>query len=218
MRRKGKEPVHPSGYDEFISSISHSGNHRLREDTPREYTPVSLMPDASKLPEGVGVRFNKHKGTEGVSKAKKDLSKKKKKPAHKSSSLSSESSDSSEYTSDGDPYDPKKDYSKKARKQRKRERRKARREETHMLKRVKVEAPSQYDGKADLDVFDHWTLEVESWKDLNRLTDHFVITLLNKYLTGKAGVFYMKYVAGFVKTWTLPKIYDALFEYCFPRD
>jgi hypothetical protein len=50
------------------------------------------------------------------------------------------------------------------------------------------------------------------------LTDTITIILLNKYVTGKASVFYMKYVAGNAKKWTLKKIFEGLFEYCFPKD
>jgi len=42
--------------------------------------------------------------------------------------------------------------------------------------------------------------------------------LLNQYLSGKASVYYMKYVAGKAKKWTLTMIFEGLFDYCFPRD
>ena len=87
-----------------------------------------------------------------------------------------------------------------------------------MLKRVKVDTPSSYNGKADLDVFDRWAFEVTTWKRLNRLSDEIAITMLNKYVTDKAGVFYMKYVAGKAKRWTLTDLFEGLFDYCFPKD
>ena len=87
-----------------------------------------------------------------------------------------------------------------------------------MLKRVKVDAPSQYNGKADLDVFDRWALEVKTWKSLNKLLEKITITLLNKYVTGKASIFYMKYIANNVKQWTLRSVFEALFDYCFLKD
>ena len=87
-----------------------------------------------------------------------------------------------------------------------------------MLRRIKIDAPKVYDGKADLDAFDRWALEVTTWKRLNRLSDEFVITLLNKYVTDKAGVFYMKYVARKVRQWTLTDVFEGLFDYCFPKD
>ena len=42
--------------------------------------------------------------------------------------------------------------------------------------------------------------------------------MLNKYVTDKAGVFYMKYVAGKAKRWTLTDLFEGLFDYCFPKD
>ena len=129
-----------------------------------------------------------------------------------SSSLPSLSSASSSGDDDGQP---KKKRNRSAHKKRQRKKRKL---EEKMLKRVKVDAPKVYDGKADLDAFDCWALEVTTWKKLNRLSDEFVITLLNKYVTDKAGIFYMKYIAKKVKMWTLTEVFEGLFDYCFPKD
>ena len=53
---------------------------------------------------------------------------------------------------------------------------------------------------------------------LNRLSEEIAITLLNKYVTGKASIYYMKYVAGKVKRWMLTTVFEGLFDYCFPKD
>ena len=87
-----------------------------------------------------------------------------------------------------------------------------------MLKRVKVDSPSTYNGKADLDAFDRWAFEVRTWRRLNKLTEELAVTLLNKYVTKKASVFYMKYVAEKERRWTLTTIFEGLFDYCFPKD
>ena len=42
--------------------------------------------------------------------------------------------------------------------------------------------------------------------------------MLNKYVSGKVSIFYMKYVVGKEKCWTLTTIFEGLFEYCFPTD
>ena len=42
--------------------------------------------------------------------------------------------------------------------------------------------------------------------------------MLNKYVTNKAGIFYMKYIAKKVKQWTLTDVFEGLFDYCFPKD
>ena len=106
---------------------------------------------------------------------------------------------------------------KKAAKKKKRQSRK-RRKEDRILKQIKIDAPSAYSGKPDLDVFDKWALEVRNWVKLNRLLEWIAITMLNKYVSSKASVFYMKYVVGKEKCWTLTTIFEGLFEYCFPKD
>ena len=87
-----------------------------------------------------------------------------------------------------------------------------------MLKRVKIDSPSVYQGKPDLDVFDRWALEVKTWIRLNRLSEEIAITILNKYLSGKASTYYMKYVAGKEKKRTMTMIFEGLFGYCFPKN
>lgn len=94
---------------------------------------------------------------------------------------------------------------------------KTRREEK-MLKKVKMDAPGVYNSKADLDAFDRWGFEVKTWKRLNKLSNVFAITILNKHVTEKAGIFYMKYVAERKKQWDLPRLFKGLFGYCFPKD
>ena len=53
---------------------------------------------------------------------------------------------------------------------------------------------------------------------INRLSKWFTVTLLNKYVSEKASVYYMKYVAGNEKRWTVTGIFEGLFDYCFPKD
>ena len=53
---------------------------------------------------------------------------------------------------------------------------------------------------------------------LNWLSEWIAITMLNKYVLGKASIFYMKYVVGKEKHWTLTTIFEGLFKYCFPKD
>ena len=86
------------------------------------------------------------------------------------------------------------------------------------MRRVKIDAPSLYNGKADLDAFDRWAYEVSTWKHLNRMSEGLAVTMLNKYVTDKAGIFYMKYVARKERRWTITTIFEGLFDYCFPKD
>jgi len=95
---------------------------------------------------------------------------------------------------------------------------KKKREEDRMLKRIKIDSPSTYNGKPDLDVFDRWALEVKTWIRLTRLTGEIAITILVKYVAGKAGTYYMKFVAGKEKDWTITMLFEGLFGYCFPKN
>ncbi|KAF9785380.1 hypothetical protein BJ322DRAFT_1020915 [Thelephora terrestris] len=139
-------------------------------------------------------------------------------PSSSSASESSSDSTSSTSSQNGDGAAKKKKKKKKKSANKKRRPLLRREREEKMLKRVKIDAPSQYNGKADLDVFDRWAFEVKTWKRLNRLSDEIAITMLNKYVTDKAGVFYMKYVAEKAKMWTMTAIFEGLFDYCFPKD
>ena len=87
-----------------------------------------------------------------------------------------------------------------------------------MLKRVKIDSPSVYNGKPDLDVFDRWALEVKPWVRLARLTEEIATTMLVKYVTGKASTYYMRFVAGKEKQWTMTTLFEGLFGYCFPKN
>ena len=131
-------------------------------------------------------------------------------------STSSDSSLSSPSSEESDSEQSKK--RKSWDKEKKRTWKKKRHKEERILKRVKIDAPSPYNGKADLDVFDKWALEVRTWTRLNKFNEKIVITLLNKYVTGRASIFYMKYVADKERRWTLKAIFEGLFDYCFPKD
>ena len=78
-----------------------------------------------------------------------------------------------------------------------------------MLKQVNIDSPSVYNGKPDLDVFDRWALEVITWVRLTRLTEEIAITMLVKYITGKASTYYMKFVE---KQWTITMLFEALLD------
>ena len=107
---------------------------------------------------------------------------------------------------------------KKKKKAIRKKRSKKKREEDRMLKRVKIDNPSVYNGKPDLDMFDRWALEVKTWVRLTRLTEEIAITMLVKYVTGRASTYYMKFVAGKEKEWTVTMVFEGLFGYCFPKD
>ncbi|KAJ8456367.1 hypothetical protein ONZ51_g12171 [Trametes cubensis] len=75
-----------------------------------------------------------------------------------------------------------------------------------------------WDGTADLDLFDQWTYEVDTWAELNELPDRVVIKLMIQFMKGEAGKFFMRHVSTRQSEWTVKKLYEALFDYCFPSD
>ncbi|KAJ7607831.1 hypothetical protein DFH06DRAFT_1347271 [Mycena polygramma] len=87
-----------------------------------------------------------------------------------------------------------------------------------VMRGVKIKKPFTFDGRADLDLFDQWTYEVDTWREWNGISDKMVIKILVNFMSGKASRFFMKHVALRHKDWTLKSIYEALFNYCFPPD
>ncbi|KAI0323422.1 hypothetical protein GY45DRAFT_1211891, partial [Cubamyces sp. BRFM 1775] len=86
------------------------------------------------------------------------------------------------------------------------------------LSGVKIKTPFVWDGTADLDLFDQWTYEVDTWAELNELPDRVVIKLMIQFMKGEAGKFFMRHVSTRQSEWTVKKLYEALFDYCFPSD
>ena len=140
-------------------------------------------------------------------------------PSPRSSSPSSSSSGSSRRKK-GKKRKPKPGRKRKGNKKKREGKKetKAEREERKALARHKVTPPSVYDGRADLSAFDKWAYEVNNWIRLSKFTDRTAITLLVSYVSGTASVFFMDYIAGNEKKWTIRKLYEALFDYCFPVD
>ena len=83
---------------------------------------------------------------------------------------------------------------------------------------IKLKSPFVWDGKADLDVFDHWIYEVETWRDLHGLDDGLTLKIIVNFLSGKPSKYFMQHVAMNQHEWDLPSLYEALYVYCFPID
>ncbi|KAJ7649346.1 hypothetical protein DFH06DRAFT_1331720 [Mycena polygramma] len=83
---------------------------------------------------------------------------------------------------------------------------------------VKIKQPFTFDGRADLDVYDQWTYEVDTWREWNGIKDRMAVKIVVNFMSGEASRFFMKHVALRQKEWTLKSIYEALFNYCFPPD
>jgi len=222
--RKGKEPIRPKGFDKFMSPTSRAGGSNTRNPAAEVLGNISVRHDTRNVPSGV--HFNKNKGkSDGGNKqskgkhgrkskkeesrtmrptVRKHSKRQRKRAASTSSSSSSSVSSSSLDSSSSTSSDSSSTDSSSS---------------TSSTSSSSSSSPSDsseddnrrsssYTGKADLDVFDRWTFEVTTWKRLNRLSDEIAITMLNKYVIDKAGVFYMKYVAGKAKEWTLTDVGD----------
>jgi hypothetical protein len=83
---------------------------------------------------------------------------------------------------------------------------------------VKIKRPFTFDGRADLDLFDQWTYEIDTWREWSGISDRMTVKIMVNFMSGKASRFFMKHVALRQKDWTLKSVYEALFNYCFPPD
>ncbi|EJD49909.1 hypothetical protein AURDEDRAFT_160931 [Auricularia subglabra TFB-10046 SS5] len=87
-----------------------------------------------------------------------------------------------------------------------------------LVSQMKIKHPRVYDGRADVDAFDHWCYEVDLWKTMNGVHTRWAIALLSGFLSDKALHWYMNNIVMSKEKWTMRKIYDELFDYCFPSD
>lgn len=82
----------------------------------------------------------------------------------------------------------------------------------------KVREPSIYNGTANHFVFEQWAFSVKLWKSALGLSNNSAVLHLFYYVSDKAMVFYMGYVAPNPTQWRLSAVFHALFDYCFPPD
>jgi hypothetical protein len=82
----------------------------------------------------------------------------------------------------------------------------------------KLTMPDPYDGREDLDAFDMWKYEVKVWADYYRMTDDMVVRTISKCLSGKARIWYLRFVAEDPINWTAEGIFNGLFNHCFPAN
>ncbi|KZV88336.1 hypothetical protein EXIGLDRAFT_772788 [Exidia glandulosa HHB12029] len=99
-----------------------------------------------------------------------------------------------------------------------RRRRRELKERRRLASQMKMKQPRVYDGRADLDLFDQWCYEVDTWKRLNGIKTKWIIPLLSSFLSDKASRWYMHNVVLSEENWTMRRFYDELFDHCFPSD
>jgi hypothetical protein len=77
---------------------------------------------------------------------------------------------------------------------------------------VKFKHSFVWNGKPDIDVFEHWTFKEDLWIDLTALSDELALKLLVNFMSGSAGKFFMQHVATYPKQWKVKDVYIALFD------
>ncbi|KAJ8087820.1 hypothetical protein PM082_006670 [Marasmius tenuissimus] len=89
------------------------------------------------------------------------------------------------------------------------------------LKSIKISEPTPYDGKADVEVFDTWLLNILRWIIINKMSgpdmEHIRVQVTGMLLTGKALIWYNDEVAGahrFRTQWTFEDVVIGLFDHC----
>ncbi|EJD49839.1 hypothetical protein AURDEDRAFT_161393 [Auricularia subglabra TFB-10046 SS5] len=130
---------------------------------------------------------------------------------HSSSSSSSEDGDRSD--------DPGSDGSSghRRKKAKRRKKRKARRHEKRlrMLRDLKIPMPT-YNGIDDYDTFEAFIGKWDSYARSHGLKGSDAIDVIQHALKGKASIWYNKHVSLQLEGWTTKRVYQELYEYCFP--
>ena len=179
--------------------------------------PAQFKREPSLVPEGGWFRASTTAGGRGPPR-KPPSSSSSSEPGSDSSDSSDESdgSSSSPSSSSSSPSDQgprgKSPSERRHREKQKRETRRIRK----ALAGVKIKPPFSWNGTPDLDLFDQWTYEVDTWRELYGLSDKLSIKLVVQFLTGVAGKFFMKHVTTCQAEWDMASLYEALFDYCFP--
>ncbi|KDQ06333.1 hypothetical protein BOTBODRAFT_93322, partial [Botryobasidium botryosum FD-172 SS1] len=75
-----------------------------------------------------------------------------------------------------------------------------------------------YDGKADIEVFDKWIYEVETYYNLLGIDENsdIAIRCISSFVDGKAARFFQNNVRDNIRNWTIARFQRELFDYCFP--
>ncbi|KAF8835033.1 hypothetical protein BDN67DRAFT_992540 [Paxillus ammoniavirescens] len=81
-----------------------------------------------------------------------------------------------------------------------------------------IKPPFVWNGQPDLDLFDQWVYQVDTWCELNGLEDALAIKLMVNFISDLPSQFFMKHVAMRQQYCMKSKLYEAMFDYCFPPD
>jgi hypothetical protein len=146
----------------------------------------------------------------------KSTSKSARAPSPPSPSLSDDgsSSDSSSLSSSGDSSA----RSKRKKKLRKLARKVKEKEARRFASSIKINPPLTYNGHPDLDTFERWVYSVNHWFEMTDFPVKSRVAQLQNFMSGKAGNWFMTYVARDPTKYTVDSLQKELFNHCFPPD
>ena len=84
------------------------------------------------------------------------------------------------------------------------------------MKLKDIKKPLVWDGTPNLNTFDRWIYEVDTWCELVQIDDEDAVKIMVQYMSGEAARFFMKHVAMNRASWSTKSVYEGLFDYCFP--
>ncbi|KAF8596072.1 hypothetical protein BDV93DRAFT_455596, partial [Ceratobasidium sp. AG-I] len=82
----------------------------------------------------------------------------------------------------------------------------------------KAQAPKSYNGKANFDKFEHFIFTFDNWCLDTKLSGRMRVRNVSRFLDDKASVWYMSNIAPNINSYDMTRVYQGLFNYCFPLD
>ncbi|KAG9123637.1 hypothetical protein FRC07_014422, partial [Ceratobasidium sp. 392] len=145
------------------------------------------------------------------------------------SSTSSDTSSSSSYSDSSSSTSSNSSDNSRQRRRSKRAKRKIKRQEKRIKeleKKVliqarsgyKAEKPESWDGNEDFNAFELLAFNYDNWCIDTKQSKQEAVRHFSKVLTGKASAWYLANVATSQEEYTMSRIYQDLFEHCFPAD
>ncbi|KAG8751000.1 hypothetical protein FRC11_009815, partial [Ceratobasidium sp. 423] len=86
------------------------------------------------------------------------------------------------------------------------------------LSGFKTKLLSTYTRNPDYDIFEQFMYEVETWVEDTGFEERDTVRHVKGFLKDKAASFYMDHIAPEITKYTMKKLFQELFEYCFPPD
>ncbi|KAG9001747.1 hypothetical protein FRB93_011952 [Tulasnella sp. JGI-2019a] len=139
----------------------------------------------------------------------------KRKSGQNSPTPSSSSSDQSEPESSDTSNNGSKRSQSAARKKH-RQKKKETSKRSGLPRHVKCPEPAVYDGSPKIELYEQWVYETRTWIDMSGIAGKYKVASLKRFLTGKAGRWFVEFVARKIDSYKLSRFYRDLMDYCFP--